>query len=100
MTRRTLSLSLLAFSATIAGAHVASDVRAAELAHYSFDNTFNDSSSSMNHLSVASGTPGYTSTAGEFAFGSAGLDTNGNQEWLAINSPITFSAADSWTIAF
>ena len=100
MSQTSLNRCRLTFAATIV-AMFATVSHAAEIAHYTFDNTFNDSSTSMNHLSVASGTPGFTSTAGEFAFGGAGLDTDGtNNEWLALNSPITFSNTDAWTISF
>jgi hypothetical protein len=76
-------------------------LQSAEIAHYTFDNTFNDSSPSMNHLTVASGTPSFTAAAGAFAFGSAGLDVVGtDNEYLKLTNPISFLATDPWTIAF
>ncbi len=90
-------------AAMCAVAMLAGPVQAGLIAHYSFDTDFTDDSGSNNHLTVATGTPTITTTAGEYKFGGGALDadsTISTQEYLNLTNPITFSATDTWSIAF
>ena len=78
-------------------------VNAETIAHWSFDNDFNDDSPNNNHLTVATGTPTITTTSGEHVFGGGALDADslvGTQEYLNLTNPITFGASDAWSVAF
>ena len=73
------------------------------LAHYPFDTDFTDVSGNNNHLTVAAGTPTITSAAGENAVGDGAakfVSTEADQHSLVLTSPITFSAAEAWSVAF
>jgi hypothetical protein len=72
-------------------------------AHYPFDTGFTDVSGNNNHLTVAAGTPTITSAAGEIAVGDGAakfVSTEADQHSLLLTSPITFSAAEAWSVAF
>ena len=73
------------------------------IAHYSFDTNFTDDSGNNNHLTIATGSPTITTTAGEVVYGGGALDvdsTTGTQEYLNLTTPIAFGATDTWSVAF
>ena len=68
---------------------------AALLAYYSFDSDFTDSSANSNDLTVATGTPTITSTAGEYVFGGGALDADSTldtEEYLNLTAYVPPSA--------
>ncbi len=82
---------------------LAGAARADIVAYYSFDTDFLDGSSSNNDLTIATGTPTITTTAGEYKYGGGGLDidsTTSTKEYLSLTNPITFSTHDAWSVAF
>lgn len=73
------------------------------LAYYPFDRDFKDASGNANDLFVVEGEPTIITTEGDFIFGGGALDTDStvtDREFLELTNPLSFEAADAWTIAF
>lgn len=75
---------------------------ASVLVHYAFDSNFNDDSVNSNDLSISSGTPNITNTAGEVKFGGGALnlDQSGTEEHLAFDSSFTFLGSNQWSMSW
>ncbi len=73
------------------------------VAHYSFDENFNDSSASGNHAILTDvgvqGNSGITQTTGDFVFGGGAMNFSSDRDFLAIPSR-TFGSGSAYSIAF
>jgi len=97
------SAPILSIMATIVLVLATTSAHANLIAYYPFDTDFADASGNKNDLTIATGTPTITSTAGEYVFGGGALDadsTVSTEEYLNLTSPITFGDAEPWSIAF
>ena len=80
--------------------HLIISANAGLLAYYPFDSDFLDASGNANHLTVESGNPLISNTAGELVFGGGALNLAGNGESLDLTTPYNFSETDPWSVSF
>ena len=89
---------------TVVGLFLAvSSAHASLIAHYRFDSDFADASVNANDLTVGGGSPGITTTSGEYRVGAGALDLNStisDAHYLNLTTPISFSSGDTWSVVF